>query len=118
MPALKSFDALALWRDVVVEQVAGDNPDLTQRQLAILLIVFMRPPPHTVRGLAAQLKISKPAVTRALDALSRLGYVKRKRDDADRRNVLVQRTVKGSVFVSDFGDAIARLSGGLAESSG
>ena len=118
MVALKPFDALALWRDVVVEQVAGDNPDLTQRQLAILLIVFMRPPPHTVRGLAAQMSISKPAVTRALDALSRLGYVKRKRDEQDRRNVLVQRTVKGSVFVSDFGEAIARLSAKAPESAG
>ncbi len=118
MAALKPFDALALWRDAVVEQVAGDNPDLTQRQMAILLIVYMRPPPHTVRGLAAQLSISKPAVTRALDALGRLGYVKRKRDDADRRNVLVQRTVKGSVFVSDFGEAIARLSAKIADAAG
>jgi DNA-binding MarR family transcriptional regulator len=114
MAALKPFDALALWRDVVVDQVSGDNPDLTQRQMAVLLIVYMRPPPHTVRGLAEQLKISKPAITRALDTLSRYGYVKRKRDDADRRNVLVQRTVKGSVFVSDFGEAIARLSGASA----
>lgn len=118
MAALKPFDALALWRDVVVEQVASDNPDLTQRQMAILLVVYMRPPPHTVRGLAAQLSISKPAVTRALDALSRLGYVKRKRDDTDRRNVLVQRTVKGSVFVSDFGEAIARVSDKTADTAG
>jgi DNA-binding MarR family transcriptional regulator len=117
MATLKPFDALALWRDVIVEQVAGDNPDLTQRQMAILLIVYMRPPPHTVRGLAAQLAISKPAVTRALDALSRLSYVKRKRDEADRRNVLVQRTVKGSIFVSDFGEAIARISARGAESA-
>jgi DNA-binding MarR family transcriptional regulator len=118
MVALKPFDALALWRDVVVEQVASENPDLTQRQMAILLVVYMRPPPHTVRGLAAQMSISKPAVTRALDALSRLGYVKRKRDEQDRRNVLVQRTVKGSVFVSDFGEAIARLSAKAPESAG
>jgi DNA-binding MarR family transcriptional regulator len=118
MATLKPFDALALWRDVIVEQVAGDNPDLTQRQMAILLVVYMRPPPHTVRGLAAQLAISKPAVTRALDALSRLNYVKRKRDETDRRNVLVQRTVKGSIFVSDFGEAIARISADGAESAG
>jgi DNA-binding MarR family transcriptional regulator len=118
MAVLKPFDALALWRDVVVEQVASDNPDLTQRQMAILLVVYMRPPPHTVRGLAAQMSISKPAVTRALDALSRLGYVKRKRDEQDRRNVLVQRTVQGSVFVSDFGEAIARLSAKVPESAG
>lgn len=104
----KPFEALALWRAVIAEVLADGGPDLSQRQLAILLTVYLKPPPHTVRGLAAGLRISKPAVTRALDALGRLGLVKRKRDDADKRNVLVQRTVKGSVFLSDFGEAVAR----------
>ena len=105
----KPFEALALWRDVLVARVGGSSPDLTERQMAILLTVYMKPPPHTVRGLAAQLKVSKPAVTRALDALGRLDYIKRKRDEEDRRNVLVQRTVTGSNFVSDFGESIARI---------
>lgn len=109
MPALKPFDALALWRDVLVERVSGTAPDLSERQMAILLTIYMKPPPHTVRGLAAHLKISKPAVTRALDKLGQHSFIQRKRDDSDRRNVLVQRTVTGSNFVSDFGELIARL---------
>ena len=108
MASLKTFEALALWRDVLVERVGGNAPDLTERQMAILLTIYMKPPPHTVRGLASQMKISKPAVTRALDMLGRHDYIKRKRDDVDRRNVLVQRTVAGSNFVSEFGEAIAR----------
>jgi DNA-binding MarR family transcriptional regulator len=70
--------------------------------LALLLTVYLTPPPHTVRGLAGTLNISKPAISRALDRLGRLGFIRRKRDDADRRNVLVQRTVKGSVFLTEF----------------
>ncbi|HEX3809024.1 MAG TPA: MarR family transcriptional regulator [Rhizomicrobium sp.] len=107
----KPSDALTLWRDVLVARVGGATPDLTERQMAIVLTVYMKPPPHTVRGLASQLKISKPAVTRALDALGRLDYIKRKRDDEDRRNVLVQRTDVGSRFVGDFGESIARIAG-------
>jgi DNA-binding MarR family transcriptional regulator len=45
-------------------------------------------------------------ITRALGALERAGLVRRKRDEADRRNVLVQRTVRGSVFLNDLADAI------------
>ena len=33
--------------------------------------------------------------------------VRRKTDEADRRSVLIQRTVKGSVFLREFGELIA-----------
>lgn len=85
------------------------HPDLTARQFALLLHVYLRPPPHTVRGLARDLNMSKPAVVRALDRLGRLDFVRRKRDDADKRNVLVQRTVKGSVYLREFGDLAAQV---------
>jgi DNA-binding MarR family transcriptional regulator len=35
-----------------------------------------------------------------------LGLARRRRDDGDRRSVLVQRTVKGSVFLSEFADIV------------
>lgn len=78
-----------------------------------MFIVYLDPPPHTVRGLAASLGVSKPAVTRALDTLGGLDLLKRTRDEADRRNVLVQRTVKGSAFMHDFADLIVNSSRGL-----
>ncbi len=74
--------------------------------MALLLTVYLTVPPHTVRGLAQSLNISKPAVSRALDRLGDLGLVKRKLDETDRRSVLVQRTVKGSVFLREFGDIV------------
>jgi DNA-binding MarR family transcriptional regulator len=110
MAELKPTQALDLWRTVLVDTVRSAGPDLSARQLAIVLTVYMTPPPHTVRGLSALLKISKPAVTRALDRLGMLGLARRRRDTADRRSVLVQRTVKGSVFLTDFAETVASAS--------
>ena len=104
-------DALGLWHRVMVSALSRDMPDMTQRQFALLLEVYLGTPPHTVRGLAERLTMSKPAVTRALDRLSALGFLKRTLDAKDRRSVLVQRTVAGSVFLRDFADlAVARAS--------
>ncbi|WP_431857027.1 MarR family transcriptional regulator [Azospirillum sp.] len=102
----RNLKALGLWRTALVASVRQDGPDLSARQMAIMLQVYLTDPPHTVRGLAGMLNISKPAVTRALDRLSLLGFAKRKRDTEDKRNVLVQRTVKGSVFLSDFAELV------------
>ncbi|MBI1206761.1 MAG: MarR family transcriptional regulator [Azospirillum sp.] len=102
----RNLKALGLWRTALVASVRRDGPDLSARQMALLLSVYLTDPPHTVRGLAATLNICKPAVTRALDRLSVLGFIRRKRDDEDKRNVLVQRTVKGSVFLSDFAELV------------
>lgn len=105
--------ALALYQATGAAVLARDWPDLTQRQLAILLDVYLSPPPHTVRGLAEKLGISKPAVSRALDRLGQLEFAKRKVDEADKRSVLVQRTVKGSVFLREFGDLVSGVAGDL-----
>jgi DNA-binding MarR family transcriptional regulator len=74
--------------------------------MALLLCVYLGAGPHTVRGLAKDLKISKPAISRALDRLGELGYIRRERDDLDRRNVLVQRTPEGGVFLTNFSKMI------------
>jgi DNA-binding MarR family transcriptional regulator len=101
-------EALALWRRLLLAGMGPPTGELTQRQLALLATLYTAEGPHTVRGLATGLAMSKPAVCRALDRLERLGFARRKEDEADRRNVLVQRTVKGAVFMSDLGDAIER----------
>ena len=107
-----SIQALGVWRKALVESVRRDTPDLTARQLAVLLTVYIGDPPHTVRGLATALNVSKPAITRALDRLSEYGFVRRRTDEADRRSVLVLRTVKGSVFLTEFGDLVVDASRG------
>jgi DNA-binding MarR family transcriptional regulator len=105
---LQAFEALDIWRGALTESVRQSGPDLSARQMAVMLAVYLTPAPHTVRGLAGALNISKPAITRALDRLGELGLVRRKVDADDRRNVLIQRTVKGSVFLREFGDLIVR----------
>ncbi|MDP6351462.1 MAG: MarR family transcriptional regulator [Alphaproteobacteria bacterium] len=107
---LTTEQALKLWHSVFAQCVSGEWADLTMRQMALLLTVYMTPPEHTVRGLAKGLNISKPAVTRGLDRLAKLGLIRRKRDDGDKRNVLVQRTVKGSVYLSELADLIGDAS--------
>ena len=103
---LDTAAALDHWRHAQTESVRRDGPDLSARQMAILLTVYLTEPPHTVRGLARALNVSKPAVTRALDRLGELGFARRKPDEADRRNVLIQRTVKGSVYLSEFAELV------------
>ena len=101
------LQVLETWRKALVASVRNeDAPDLTARQLSLMLSVYLIEKPHTVRGLAADLNISKPAISRALDRLGELGFVRRKRDDSDKRSVLVQRTVKGSVYLADFADLV------------
>jgi DNA-binding MarR family transcriptional regulator len=116
---LKAVQALDLWRGAIVESVRREAPDLSARQMALLLTVYLTTPPHTVRGLATALNVSKPAITRALDRLSEYGLIRRKVDEFDRRSVLIQRTVKGSVFLTEFGDIIvAAAAGAETEGSG
>lgn len=103
---LTTAQALRLWHDVSLALVRDEHPDLTPRQLTILLTVYLETPPHTVRGLAAKLGVSKPVITRALDAMGQQGLVNRRRDEKDRRNVLVQRTVTGSLYLEALAEVI------------
>ncbi|GAB5464306.1 MULTISPECIES: MarR family winged helix-turn-helix transcriptional regulator [Hoeflea] len=103
---LRPSEALGLWHAATLEHVRVIGPDLTIRQLAILLHIYLAPPPHTVRGLAAMLGVTKPVITRALDTMGHMGLVRRVRDDRDRRNVIIKRTVDGALFVEKLGDII------------
>jgi DNA-binding MarR family transcriptional regulator len=103
---LRPSQALRLWQKVTLSEVRDDAPDLTVRQAAILLTIYLDPPPHTVRGLAARLNVTKPVITRALDSMGALKLVSRHRDELDKRNVLVRRTVEGALYVERLGDVI------------
>ena len=100
------LDPLDIWRRAMVANVRRDAPDLSARQMAVLLTVYMTEQPHTVRGLAEILNVSKPAITRAIDRLGEFGLARRKTDPRDRRSVVVQRTVKGSVYLAEFAQII------------
>lgn len=93
---------LGQWMKTLVDYVRSGEPDLTNRQMALLLLVYLMPGPHTVRGLAAKLQVSKPVVTRALNRLGTLGYLRRQRDDSDKRNIFIARTDEGAQFLGEF----------------
>lgn len=107
---LRPIQALRLWQTVALSEVHADGPDLSTRQIAVLLCIYLDPPPHTVRGLAARLGVTKPVISRALDTMGTMKLVSRNRDERDRRNVLIGRTVEGALFVEKFGDIIAAKS--------
>lgn len=103
---LRASEALRLWQQVCLSEVRADAFDLSFRQAAILLTVYLDPPPHTVRSLAEKLNVSKPVITRALDTMGAMKLVSRHRDEKDRRNVLIRRTVEGALYVERIGDVI------------
>lgn len=109
-------------RDTIVALVRRDGPDLSARQLGVFLTCYLQEGAHTVRGLAADLNVSKPAITRALDRLGELDLARRKVDPMDRRSVLVQRTLKGAAFLRDLRNIMAEATvtarhGGASEAT-
>ena len=106
MLGMNTGQALKFWHSINLDLVLSKETDLSTRQMAILLTIYLEPPPHTVRGLASKLNVTKPVITRALDSMSRNGLVERKKDNADGRNVLIGRTVAGSLFLEKLADRI------------
>jgi hypothetical protein len=79
MTATRGDDALMqVLRKTILALVRRDEADLTSRQFGVFLTVYLTAGPHTVRGLAAELNASKPAITRALDRLGELSLARRK----------------------------------------
>ena len=111
MATNSSTDSLVnILRDTVVALVRRDGQDLSARQLGVFLTCYLHDGGHTVRGLAAQLNVSKPAITRALDRLGEFDLARRKVDPLDRRSILVQRTPKGAAFLRDLRAIITEAS--------
>lgn len=102
MPAyVTSAQPVGILRDIIVALVRRDGPDLTARQLGVFLTVYLRNGPHTVRGLAKDLNVAKPVITRALDRLGEFDFARRKREPQDRRSIVVQRTAKGAALLRE-----------------
>ena len=108
--------ALGSWMRTLIAYVRSGEPDLTNRQMALMLLVYLTPGPHTVRGLAERLGVSKPVITRALNTLGALGYLRRVRDESDRRNVFVAKTGNGQDFLEGFERNLEQAGG--SQSSG
>jgi DNA-binding MarR family transcriptional regulator len=106
----KSMRALSFWRSVTAASLKEMPVDLSARQQAVLLNVYLAAGPHSIKSMAEELAISKPAICRAVDALEGARLVKRVRDKQDKRNVLLTRTAKGSAYLSEFATIIMNSS--------
>lgn len=84
MPAIKSNEALNC-RQLFV--------------LALLKAEHRQDEPTDFQVLVTKMKIRKPSITRALDALEQMGYVWRTKFEDDRRRAYVTLTVKGHEFI-------------------
>lgn len=78
--------------------------ELTTRQLAVLGIAMRHDVPLRTREMAAELSLSKPVVSRAVNTLEAFGFVERLRG-RDRRDRLIGVTPAGRVFRAKLGDA-------------
>ncbi len=96
----------------LLAEVRREDVDLNMRQLAILLTVYLTDEPQTVRGLAAYLRISKPAVTRGMDRLVMLDVIRREEEPEDRRSVIAVRTSAGAEMVERLKAALEAASSG------
>ena len=85
-------------QETIVTLVRRDGTDLSSRQLGVMLISYLTDGPHTVRGLAAKLNVSKPAITRALDRLGDHDLARRKPDPSDRRSV---RELRNTILAAE-----------------
>lgn len=101
-PSYEPSLGLGEWMDTLIAYVRSGDPDLTNRQMAIIFVAYTERGPHTVRGLASRLSVSKPVITRALNKLGELGYLRRQRDETDGRNIFVVTTDKGAQFLERF----------------
>jgi len=99
-------ESLLFWHRVTLASVRSDTPDLSARQLSMMMTIYLEDGLHTVRSLARHLGITKAAISRATDTLCKLGYIERKPDHRDKRSVILTRTSAGIHFLSEFADII------------
>ena len=97
---IQAYEApLTRWKGTVLEYVRSGVPDLTNRQMALLLLIHLDEGPHTIRGMAKVLQVTKPVITRALNRLTDLRLARRASNPADKRDVFAVATPEGAEFL-------------------
>lgn len=83
----------------IIKNSASSHFALTVRQLAILSVVYNELIEASVDYYSRTLKLSKPAVTKAINRLEELKLVRRKPDTQDGRKVIVSSTLVGQNYI-------------------
>lgn len=90
--------------------IVREGADLSLRQVALLHLVAVNPG-RSVKDHADHMAVAKPAVTRAVDRLTALGYTKRPVAAADRRQVAITLTAAGEKLVARMRDGMPVVKG-------
>jgi DNA-binding MarR family transcriptional regulator len=97
--------ALFIWMSILVIYVRSNRPDLSNMQIAILLMIYMTPGPHYANEIAAGLQASKTSVSKAVSRLVSLGFLQQVLDHDQRRKRILP-TEKGEAFLADLKRAV------------
>lgn len=82
----------------LIAYIRSDEPDLTNRQMAVLLLIVLDGP-LPLRSIAHTLRVTKPVITRAASSLTRFGLAERIPDPQDGRGVFIAATTEGRAFI-------------------
>jgi len=105
-PKINLSEGLDLWHQVTMASVRNSEPDLSTRQMAVLMTIYLSEGPHTVRSLAKHLNVTKAVISRAIDRLCSYSYIERASDPRDKRSVIMRRTSGGINYLRDFARVI------------
>lgn len=110
-------DTAAAWcsiaLDVSMQLVEAAGPDLSQTELAVLLVIADAPGTGA-RELKHTLARVKSAITRALIKLEAMELIERLEDPDDRRLVRIYLTREGEQFLKQLAKTIAKAAARLA----
>ncbi len=96
---MKTSDATSAFLTGIEAAIHAAGLELSCRQIGVLLTVARRPGPHTPGSLAKALRLSAPAISRALDRLSALDLIERRTAPTDRRTSLIHLRLSGARYV-------------------
>ena len=99
---LTSQHAWKLWHEALSALVRAEGPDQSTRQMANLPKVHITPLFRTLCRPDDTPRFFNLAAVLAMDALNHGKFARRKRDESDKRNFLIQPIFKGSIFLSDY----------------
>jgi DNA-binding MarR family transcriptional regulator len=101
---------LGRWYQILAEALTQMPHDLTMRQWLILSHIYLLEGDHSIKNLAYVFDLPKASVSRAVSSLVRHGLLKRRKSELDRRNIYLQRTLKGISFMNQFNDILVNFS--------
>jgi DNA-binding MarR family transcriptional regulator len=100
---------LGRWYNMLAAILSQMPHELSLRQWLILSHIYLLEGEHSIKNLAYVFDLPKASVSRAVSSLVRYGLIKRRKSDADKRNIYLHRTMKGISFMNQFNDILANF---------